>query len=162
MTHSKTNKIWIFILIWLVHIIVYYFIFGNIDNLINNYYSDWDFFFEESISRSLSSPITGLFGWYDGLPFFVMIPIGVMLILVLTMMRKNWFIAYTISCVSCYLGMYLYTILIDKSTNLYQSGINGLEDLTLQHIFLIIPSLIISILINKLIFKNKYRIIKSE
>lgn len=162
MPHLKTNKTRFFILIWIVHIIVYYFIFGNIDNLINNYYSAWDFFFEESLSRSLSSPLTGLYGWYDGLPFFVLFPILTMLALTLTIMKKKWFTAYIASCVGCYLGMYLYNTVTHKSTYLYQSGISGLNDLNLNHIFLITPALIGVILVNRLVFRNRYRIIKVE
>ena len=154
---TQPNKTWIFISIWTTHIFVYYFIFGNIDNLINNFYSDWDFFFEESIFRSLSSPITGLFGWYDGLPFFVIIPTVVMLILVSTIMRKNWFMAYLVSCIGCYLGIYLYTILVNKGTTLYQSRITGMDDLSLNHIFLIVPALITVIFVNWLIFRNRYK-----
>lgn len=158
MAQSTINRSWTFVIIWIVHIIIYYFIWGNIDNLMHNYYSKWDFFFDESVSRSLSSPIVGLLGFYDGFPFFVVVPILAMLVLISTLMKTRWQLAYFISCIGCYLGMYLYNAYIDKNTNLYQSGIG---ELSLNHIFLIIPALTVTMLINWVVFKNKYQLIKT-
>lgn len=137
---SKSN---LFVLIWGGHLLIYYAAYlSSIVVLYGSY---------NKLHKVLFGFAIGIYGGLEQIPLFFIIPILLMLLLIKTKLKQNWFMAYSISICFAYLANYLWLYLNNthdkilfspKSTNL---------------IYFIIPSLIVAILCNWFIFKKQYK-----
>lgn len=155
MMQMKDIRRGLFIRIWGVHILVYYFIYGNIDNFLRIYYMKWTFFDDESLMRSFLSPFFGFVGWFDNFPLFFLFPLIGMGFLVFKW-NKKWFLSYSITSIVSYVMSYMYGVYDGKGTLVYMSRIFEDGRLELPKLAVIIPSLSLAILLNWLIFKKQY------
>ena len=139
----KLNKSNLFTLIWLTHLFTYYTIYNIILRISRNDYTKfYDVIFGFAI---------GLYGLFEQLPLFFIIPIVLMLILIKTRWRKKWFIAYVLSICFAYLTNYLWIF----SNNKHDIILYSPDSINL--IYVILSSIGISILLNWLIFKKQYK-----
>ncbi len=139
----KLNRSNLFLLIWATHLLVYSTTYHiSIRVVFNDYREFYNVFL---------GFLSGLMGWFEQIPAFFVIPILIMLLLTRTKLKQHWFLAYTISIGISYLGNYLWLFSINTHDKILFS------DKTINLIYFIIPSLIISILCNWLIFKKTYK-----
>ncbi len=144
----KLNKLNLFVIIWLIHLFIYYLVFSLSIRLSNNDYKE--------LYTILLGFVLGFMGWIEQIPLFFMIPILLMLILIKTKLRQKWFIAYIISICFAYLLNYLWLYANNKHDKILFSPYST------NLIYFIIPSILVSILVNWLIFKNKYKTLANE
>lgn len=138
----KLNKSNLFILIWVIHLFIYYLVFSFANRVsINDY---------EELYTIFMGFTLGFMGWVEQIPLFFTIPLLLMLILIKTKLKQKWFNAYVISICSSYLINYLWMF----SNNKHDKILFSPDQVNL--IYFIIPSLIVSILCNWLIFRIKY------
>ncbi|WP_165572118.1 hypothetical protein [Flavobacterium sp. KMS] len=139
-----------FVKIWLVHLFVYYLTASVIvkGNLLDNPLSSKKML--EIIQLVLISPFFGIMGFLEDIPFFILLPISIMLALIFTKFKKRWFLSYSLSLFISYFIDYLYLFYNHKQTKvLFDDGYNIL--------FVVIPCLIVSISVNWFLFKDKYK-----
>lgn len=139
----KLNKTNLFVVLWLMHLFVYYSIYTLFLKVYLNDYEDFYVIF--------TGFIVGLMGLFEKVPFFVFIPFISMLLLIKTKFKNHWFSAFSISIVSSYLLNYIWML----SRNTHRLLLYSPEKHNL--IYFIIPSLLFSILANWLIFRKNYR-----
>lgn len=138
----KLNKSNLFILIWVFHLFIYYLVFSFANRVsINDY---------EELYTIFMGFTLGFMGWVEQIPLFFMIPLLLMLILIKTKLNQKWFMAYIVSICSSYLINYLWMF----SNNKHDKILFSPDSINL--IYFIIPSLIISIAFNWLIFRKTY------
>jgi len=90
--------------------------------------------------------IGGFIGWFEQIPLFFLVPLFSMLILTKTKLKQKWYMAYAVSICSSYLINYLWMFLNNK-----HNKILGMPE-SINLIYIIIPSLVVSIFLNWLIF----------
>jgi hypothetical protein len=129
----------------IIHIFVYYFIYGNIINSINNYYKDWSYFEKQSLVFSVLSPIFGFVGYFDELPLFVCLPIIVMVILFRSVFRNDFYKSYFTAFLLCYGSQYLYMLFNDRHTY-------PIESHDFNKLIFIVPSLFFALITNWIVF----------
>ncbi|SEA71543.1 hypothetical protein SAMN04487990_1315 [Bizionia paragorgiae] len=140
----KLNKTNLFLLIWVLHLFVYYLIFMCLYKIANNDYNEF--------YTVLFGFIGGLIGWpIKQLPLFFIIPSLLMLILIKIKFQKKWFLAYVMSICLAYLTNYFWLFFN------FQNDIMLGYPKTNNTIIFIIPSLIVSIVFNWLIFRKTYK-----
>lgn len=139
----KLNKSNLFVLVWVTHLFIYYATYlSAIAIAFKNYSELYKVFFGFAI---------GLFGWpIKQLPLFFVIPLLLMLILIKRKLNEKWFIAYVSSICFAYLIKYIWLFFNYKDDIMlgYPEPVNT--------IYFILPSLIVSITCNWLIFKKQY------
>lgn len=138
----KLNKTNLFALIWILHLFIYYTSYVVIIRIVENNYDEF--------YTVLGGFIGGIMGWFEQIPFFILIPIIIMLILINTFLKKLWFRAYLIATGVSYLLNYLWMFLEDKYMSVLYST------MTVNLIYIIIPSLLVTFLINWMIFRKTY------
>ncbi|NRS89925.1 hypothetical protein HNQ02_002859 [Flavobacterium sp. 7E] len=129
--------------LWISHLFIYYFILVFLSSL----FSARKFFSVESLKMLLSSPLLGLIGYLDHFPCFFVFPIILMLFLYYRIFKKEVFNSYKYSLLISYSILYIYLF-----------NINGLKSdfYDIDFYVFIIPSLILSITVNWLLFgKNE-------
>lgn len=128
--------------IWLVHYLFYYWTFGIIFYSISYYHKEWEInkLFFKSI---LISPLLGIIGLYDGI--IIIVPI---IIYVVCRLKLSLFKSYLLTLICCYFSYFIY-LLLSNYRGVYFFTRNK-DDIILEinALFLIIPSLLISIVIN--------------
>ncbi len=139
----KLNKTKLFTLIWATHLFIYHLIYLTALKIARHDYNE--------LYNIFLGFIGGLIGWFEQIPLFFLAPLLLMLILIRTKLRQKWFISYVVSISSSYLINYLWLF----SNNTHDKIFGMPESINL--IYFIIPSLIISILCNWLIFKKTYK-----
>lgn len=93
----------------------------------------------DSLYISLTSPLYGLFGLWDGFPLFIFMAFTISFLLTF-LLKGKWFINYVISLISSYLIVFLIVIFVNNyNRNPY---------------YFIIPSLIITLIIQMIIFRK--------
>ena|ERR1700750_1935606 len=97
----KKNKFTFYLKIWIIHIIVYYIIFGLIVESLEQWYREWPVNWE-FISKILFSPFSGVFGWYDGFPMYFILSVLIFLIIE-TFQKISTFYSYVISIFLSYI-----------------------------------------------------------
>lgn len=126
--------------IWILHMIIYYPICSFLEE---NLKRD-SLKFEETISPdswyiSLTSPLYGFFGLWDGFPLFIFIAFTISFLLKFVL-KEKYFVNYVTSLITSYLIVYLIVIFVNNyNRNPY---------------YFIIPSLIITFIIQILIFRK--------
>ena len=146
----KLNKLKIFLQIWGVHIFVYYTCYGILVKIFllfeeNNSFQN---VFEEFYLLPFAGIALGIMGYVDNFPAFIVLPIVFMRVLINYKFKYKWFLAYCIAVILLYLLDYAW-LCIDNKNNMFISYYDA--------IVLIIPSLAVAILVNWLVFKNKYK-----
>lgn len=140
--------------IWLLHYLIYYSIFGLIFHTIDYTFKKWEFNLEY-LQKIIISPIAGSIGLYDGL--IIIIPIIISLFMTL---KFNPFKSYYYTVLVCQFGLYFSSIFFSDRTSTINFTRNfDDETLKINYIFIITPCIIISILINWLVFKKTYKIL---
>ena len=144
MFHKNTSKL---IKIWLLHYIVYYWSFVLTINLLSIIIKkrsiDFDFFLIIFIS-----PITAIFGLYDGMVILIPLVINYFFMLKYDL-KKSFYLTIAIS----YLGYLFYMSFI---ANFNYTFIHKEVTVEIKNYFIVLPCLIISILANWLVFKKTY------
>jgi hypothetical protein len=138
----KLNKLNLFVIIWVIHLFIYYLVFSLSIRVFNNNYGE--------LYTVLLGFILGFMGLIEQIPFFFVIPILLMLILIKTKLKQKWFIAYMISICFTYLLNYLWMY----SNNKHDKILFSPNSINL--IYFIVPSLIVSIACNWVILKKTY------
>lgn len=137
---SKSN---LFVAIWIVHLFVYYTTYSIILRIIKNDFNEFYFVFIGFVGSFI--------GIFERIPFFPIIPLAIMGILVKKSVKLKWFFAYSLSVFFTYIINYCWLFF------------NRKNDMTIDYpnstdlIYFILPSLIVSILCNWLIFRKKYK-----
>lgn len=144
----KLNKLNFFLQIWGIHLFIYYLVFSLSIRVFNNNY--------EELYIVLLGFILGVLGWIEQIPLFFMVPILLMLVLIKIKLKQKWFIAYIISICLAYLSNYLWMYSNNKHDKILFSPDSS------NLIYFIVPSLIVSISCNWLLFKNKYKRLAKE
>ncbi len=139
----KLNRSNLFVLVWCVHLFIYSTTYQIIIRLI---YNDFKGFYLVFIGF-----LSAFIGLFEQIPLFFFIPLLQMLVLTKTKLKHKWFLAYTFSICSSYLINYIWMF----SNNKHDKILFSPDEINL--IYFIIPSLIISILCNWLIFKKTYK-----
>ena len=126
--------------IWILHMFIYYPVCSFLaENLQRDCLK-----FEEKISPdswhiSLTSPIYGLFGLWDGFPLFIFMAFTISFLLKFVL-KEKYFVNYVASLMTSYLIVYLIVIFVDNyNRNPY---------------YFIIPSLGVTLIIQMLIFRK--------
>ncbi len=139
----KLSKTKLFLLIWITHLLIYYLVFSFINRFSINDYSE--------LYTVFMGFILGFMGWIEQIPLFFIIPLLIMLLLIKTKLKHKWFLAYTFSICSSYLINYIWMF----SNNKHDKILFSPDEINL--IYFIMPSLIISIICNWLIFRKSYK-----
>ena len=138
----KLNKSNLFLLIWLTHLFTYYTTFSFILKIANKDFKDF--------YNVLWGFAIGIYGLYEQIPCFFLIPLILMLILINLKFKMKWSIAYILATFFAYSIDYFWIF----SNHKHDIVLYSPDSINL--ILLIISSLIISILCNWLIFKKTY------
>ncbi|PZW36959.1 hypothetical protein LX95_02908 [Mesonia algae] len=139
----KLNKINLFLLIWVIHLFIYYAIYLSSNSVLFNKYDE--------IYKVILGFIPGFMGIFEQIPLFFFIPLILMLILIKTRLKIKWFKAYVISICSSYLLNYVWMFSNNKHDIIY-----GMPE-QINLIYFIIPSLVVSIALNWLIFRKTFK-----
>jgi hypothetical protein len=139
----------VLIKIWLLHYLIYYWLFGLIFHTIDYLFKGWDFSLEY-LGKIFLSPIAGSMGLYVGLIIFIPIIISHFM-----KIKFGVFKSYYYTVLLCLFGLFLISILFyDNSTTInFRRNIDG-ERLNVNYIFVYPPCIIISIFVNWLVFKK--------
>lgn len=139
----KLNKLTLFLLIWLTHLLIYYSTFSAILKIANNEFKEF--------YNVLWGFAIGLYGLYEQIPCFFIIPLVLMMILINTKFKEKWFISYCTATIFSYLLDYFWIFSIHKHDIVLYSPDR------INLITLILLSLSASILFNWLIFNKNYK-----
>ncbi len=126
--------------IWIIHIFIYYPICSFLEE---NLQRD-SLKFEENISPdswyiSLTAPLYGLFGLWDGFPLFILMTFTISFLLKFVL-KEKFFINYVTSLITSYLIVYLIVLIVNNYNRLPY--------------YFIIPSLLITFIIQMIIFRK--------
>jgi hypothetical protein len=138
----KLNKVNLFLLIWVIHLFIYYAIYLSSNAVLFHKYDE--------IYKVVLGFIPGFMGLFEQIPLFFFIPLVLMLILIKIRLKIKWFKAYIISIIFAYLTNYVWMF----SNNKHDLIMGSPESFNL--IYFIIPSLVVSIFLNWLIFRKIY------
>ncbi|TRX34206.1 hypothetical protein FNW52_14330 [Flavobacterium sp. ZT3R18] len=125
--------------LWISHILVYYFVFVSLSNLVMK----GSFFHKESLKMLFASPLIGLMGFLDHFPGFFIFPIIFMLVFYYRYFEQKIYKSYLVSLLISYFLLYIYLF-----------SIGGLKsDFMDVNVFLfIIPSLAVTLSVNWFLF----------
>lgn len=138
----KLNKTRLFIIIWLTHLFVYYAAYLSLIAILQQKYAH--------LYRAPFGFAVGAYGGLEQVYLFFLIPTGLMLLLIKTVLKDKWFIAFIVSTCVSYLTNYLWLFLNNEDYEIFYTKN------TINLLYFIVPSLIITVFSNKLIFKKKY------
>jgi len=129
--------------IWIIHIIVYYLVFGLILQSLEQWYREWPVNWE-FIGKILLSPLNGIFGWFDGFPMYFLLPVIIFLIIE-TFQKLNTFYSYIISVFLSYI-LIKYLIYYSRGFpfNIILRSNQKEESLEISLLYAILPALFIS------------------
>lgn len=144
----KPNKIKTFITLWLVHIYIYITLYVLGSNLYNG---KWEL--KNDLAIILMAPASILI--IGGIPFFIIINILIMIFLLKMKYSSNWFKGYYMSVIIT--NIFMFTFIYSHDT-LELPFITRLDKNNLEvDIFLMmIPSLVITVIVNRFLFKKKF------
>ena len=148
----KANKIFYVVLMYISHIYIYSSVYMILYNLIR--YIKADFFILKDFSGMvLLSPLSMMF--IDGILIFLNLLSPVIFFIILHYKKNsNYFKTYILSVVLIAILNYIFLVFDDFNyLNIVVMSYNG--DIVVNKLWLMIPSLIITILINYYIFRRK-------
>ena len=127
------EKKWRIINLWFFHLIVFYITCSIIENIIDPYTINFrETIDNEIIETVLWSPLSGLLGHWEKFPFFILLVI--LLFFIILYFHKNILKIYIFSIIFSYSILYLFSFTKDRI------------------FYYLIPSIIITIIINYFIF----------
>jgi hypothetical protein len=147
----KKNKSSIF-RVWVIHALLYYYVYVIIYFFLQNYYSCWNTFTTRSILILLASPIAGLLGFFYMFPLFFLLPITIMFVLYKYVYFNQFYKSYLLAILFSH---FLHYFLLDiYSPNLnFMAIINSrIQVHKVNNLFLIIPSLAVALSVNWFLF----------
>lgn len=159
---SKSNSGRPYIAIWLIHIIVYYFIYLTIREFVQNYYLGWDYFSKQSLLIIFFSPFLGLFSvssYFELIVGLAILPLPLMYYFYKRVFKYNLFKSFVVSILVVYILDYIYLVIIGYHK--YDIPFSMGED-KINTLFFMIPALSMSISVNYLIFKKTYKRLEME
>ncbi|OXA96087.1 hypothetical protein [Flavobacterium hercynium] len=128
--------------LWILHILVYYFVFACLHVFIIRYYSG-SIICKESLNIILLSPIIGLMGFFDLFPGFIVIPIIVMLLILSHIYIGEIYKSYLVSILLVRIVHYIVAASTGASKYPFLSS-----QIKVNILFLIFPSLVAALLVN--------------
>lgn len=128
--------------LWILHILVYYFVFGCLYVSIIRYYSG-SITYKHSFGIILLSPIAGVVGIFDFFPGFIIIPIIVMLCLLSHIYIGEIYKSYLVSILLVRIVHYIVAASTGASNYPFLSS-----QIKVNILFLIFPSLVAALLVN--------------
>lgn len=138
----KLNKTKLFLSIWVFHLFIYYTTFSFILKVANKDYREiYNVFWGFAI---------GLYGLYEQIPCFFLVPLFLMLILIKVKFNLKWLTAYILSTVFAYAINYFWIF----SNHKHDIVLYSPDSINL--ILLIIFSLFAAFIFNWLIFRKTY------
>lgn len=156
MKKNKTNSIF---LLFLLHIYIYSLVYVLLYDIVRFYIED-RFEIKELFITSLASPLYVLY--FGDIPFFILlIPFFYIVISHYFKSTHNQFKIYIIS--TALVNSLMYLIMFFNSRNYIKllGRINN-QDYVIDKLFFMIPSLLVAIFLNKMIFKRNYKRLKME
>lgn len=154
------KKLSISIKIWLFHVVIYYTTTNFFLQYLTYLYQNWTILKIEFLLKILAGPIAGIIGFFDNFPLFVLIPITIYNILLLKFKLKHH-TSYYLSIIASYLIPYIYNFIFFNTKISFYKRPNEYY-VKIDLIFILLPSLIISILLNWLIFRKIYKKLSDE
>ena len=146
----KLNKNILFLKIWTLHIYTFYFFFIFIYKLLTNDVYDYYIIF--------FGFLYGIIGWpILQIPLYFIVPTLLMLLLLKSKTLNSWFIAYVASVCFSYMGKFLFLLLYDRQST-FLLGKSG----DINSLYILLPSIIISVIFNWLIFRKQYERLSNE
>ncbi|TRX34208.1 hypothetical protein FNW52_14340 [Flavobacterium sp. ZT3R18] len=137
--------------LWISHLLVYYFTYITISNLVKNYYlPHWDFFNKESLTIFMLSPIIGITGFLDRFPGFFIFQIILMLVLYYRFFERKIYKSYLVSLLISHLLLYLFLWSINGHKHNFSTS--GIESAHIDVLFFVIPSLAVALSVNWFLF----------
>jgi uncharacterized membrane protein YfcA len=151
----KLNKNLFMLKIWLLHLIIFYIVFGIFSKFFSNH--SINHYNIDTLYQFFLLPVFGLIGFLDGFPGFIFIPILLMYALVF-LVKKNIFFNYCLSIFTCYL---LKTAIqyVFYDFDIIPLGIFNNFYYTILFTLL---SLILSASVNWLVFRKTYQKLKES
>lgn len=145
----------LYLKIWIIHILIYYSTFGFIIQSLTFWYKQWSIN-SDFIKQILLSPLIGAIGFYDGIPAYFIFAFFLFLIFNL-FFKINALKSYIIATLIIYIGLKLLFYLYDeKSFTTHIISNREKNPLQINLLFLIVPSLALSsFIINKIIPRKK-------
>ena len=150
-------KINLYVKILIIHMVLYYTVFGAILQSLADWYSQWPISWD-LISRILLSPLIGVLGFYDGLPAFFLLPFSLLIFLVeykkLPLYQSYIASVLTAHVVVLYIGSWYYKL--SFSTNIWSNKWENTLEVSL--LWLILPAIFVSSMgVRFLLKKHKYK-----
>jgi hypothetical protein len=150
----KSNNL-LFLKIWCLHIFVYYTIIGSMFQAIDYSFLEWNYGLE-FLYRCIFSFGIGLLGYFD---FPCCVFISILFTSILLRFKIQWFSAYVISIVLLQVFLHLYFWIVMKEFRFYTftgRAWNAVQ-YKINYLFFVIPSLLIAIGINWIVFRKSYK-----
>ena len=146
--------------IWILHIIIYYTIINFLYQFLTYFFLQWTIVELDFLGKILAGPIGGIIGLFDNFPLFILIPVTIYVILL--KLKLNCFSSYFLSLMT-YLLPYIYNFSTGGNTKIsFFRGTWEKGYYKLDYIFILLPSLIVSILVNWLVFRKTYKKLSDE
>ena len=130
-------------MIWGVHLLIYYPVYSIVNGSNKGF---------EKLYYLFLTPLAGLFGFFERVPFFICLPILLMLFLI--NLNHKWYLNHIFSVIFSYL--IVYPIVYE-----YTGLIHSIES-TIDLLKTFSVCLIISCLVNWLIFKKQYQRLRQQ
>lgn len=146
----RSKKNYTNIKIWLLHYLIYYWNFSLIFSLLSIWYNESNFK-AENFFYILLAPIFASFGFFDGL--VIVIPIIVFYFL---KMKYNYWHSYLITVSLCYTIINLYLLFFVDGSYYVRSN-HKENNFEFNNFLIMIPCLIVSIIVNWLVFRKSYQ-----
>lgn len=139
----KKNRFTLYLKIWILHIVAYYLIFGFILESLEQWYREWPVDWEFA-AKILLSPLSGVFGWFDGFPLYVILPVIIFLVIE-TFEKLNTFYSYIIAVFLSYIPV-KYLIYFNRGFpfNIILRSNQKEQSLEVNLLYAILPALLIS------------------
>ncbi|KXH83149.1 hypothetical protein [Chryseobacterium kwangjuense] len=139
----KKNRFTLYLKIWILHITVYYLIFGCILESLEQWYREWPVDWEFA-AKIFLSPISGFFGWFDGFPLYVILSVAIFLVME-TFEKSNSFYSYIIAVFLSYIPV-KYLIYFNRGFpfNIVLRSNQKEQSLEVNLLYAIVPALLIS------------------
>lgn len=137
--------------LWISHLLIYYFVYLIMTNLIKGcYLRYWDFFNKETLITFILLPIVGISGFLDHFPCFFLLQIILMLVFYYRFFKYKIFKSYIVSLLISHLLLYFFLWSINGHENNFSTS--GVEFKNVNVLFFVIPSLALTLSINWFLF----------
>jgi hypothetical protein len=158
--NSPVNQALLFLKIFALHVLIYFSFFACIGRSLSYFYKNWgldlNFF-----TLFFIAPLGGILGFLDGFPVFVIPYVLLFYCLKQYLFKNKWFVSFVISSLIIYSSVFIYLCINDGATGLY-FGEKFEDRYEVNILVIMIPSLLMSFLINWLVFRKTYQKLKES